>query len=278
MKYFALSLLLASLAFPAISQEIPHDSILPTIRYIEAQPFDTGKKMLTIRLLATVEKTFPPREGDQAFIITLGKNIKPPVIYFLTRAYMFGRAAYLYQANNPDYDSAKVKGIREVERLYRYMKQRQPSFNLPLLESILDMETSGRLESFTATYLNDSVVRENRRAVARQVRPFIHGAATDQHYGYTTGNPVKVGGGTVGARRELLYLDQLQGIHGEAIEYKRLGACCSFKTEHALVGDSALLDLFEIKFKGKDSAMHLYIDMYDEDTLYYPVGFKEKGN
>lgn len=55
-----------------------------------------------------------------------------------------------------------------------------------------------------------------------------------------------------------------------------MGACCPFKTAHAVVGDSALPDLFEIKFKGKDTIMHLYINMYDEDTLYYPAGFTAK--
>ena len=86
---------------------------------------------------------------------------------------------------------------------------------------------------------------------------------TDETYGTTMENPIKVGGDwTQGPYRERAYMDVLRGPNGEAITYKRV------RSEQ--VGD-VVLDVYEIS--GLDEQVTLYLDMYSFDTLEIPAGF-----
>ena len=95
----------------------------------------------------------------------------------------------------------------------------------------------------------------------------------DASYGYTEGNAIKVGGGFRGPLNERTFLSMLAGPNGEKVSYKRLGSCCSFKTLHAMIGDSGALDEYEVVIDGKDTKI-LFLNMYDPGgTLKIPVGF-----
>ena len=87
--------------------------------------------------------------------------------------------------------------------------------------------------------------------------------SADKTYGYTQGNPIKVGGDDFGGPpRERAYLDNLLGANGEKISYERTGSL-SF-------GDT-ILDAFEVTVAGKK--VTLYIDEYAYTEPQAPVGF-----
>lgn len=87
--------------------------------------------------------------------------------------------------------------------------------------------------------------------------------SNDATYGYTSENPIKVGGDDFdGPPRERAYLDNLTGPKGEKISYVRQGSN-SF-------GD-ALLDIYRITGLGKD--VILYIDEYSYTEPLAPLGF-----
>jgi hypothetical protein len=95
-------------------------------------------------------------------------------------------------------------------------------------------------------------------------------------YGFTQGNPIKVGG--LSESQEAGYLNGLRGPAGEPVDYERIGSCCPFKTDKALIDGVGLLDAFRVTYKGQPQAVTLYIDFYDEESLYVPLGFTPRGN
>lgn len=99
-------------------------------------------------------------------------------------------------------------------------------------------------------------------------------AAPTVTYGVSESEPIKVGGlaedGPVGER---MYLNALLGPNGEVIQYERIGSCCSTKSEHALFGDSILLDKYEVTWPGAPAPVILFLNMYDSGPLYIPHGF-----
>jgi len=101
----------------------------------------------------------------------------------------------------------------------------------------------------------------------------LTGVSEDASYGYTQQNPVKVGGGPSNERK---YLNALQGPNGEAIEYSRRGSCCMFETPNGM-GGFGLLDAYEVKYKGLEKPIVIYVDMYDYGYLKAPKGMTFKG-
>lgn len=101
--------------------------------------------------------------------------------------------------------------------------------------------------------------------------------ATDETYGYTEANPVKVGGQIEnGAANERKFLNSLTGPNGEELQYHRLGSCCPFKTPNGLIGGQGLLDKYEVTYAGLSKPILIYINMYDKDVLKAPKGFRFK--
>lgn len=89
--------------------------------------------------------------------------------------------------------------------------------------------------------------------------------ATDDTYGYTKENAIRVGdGGDLlgGPARERAYLDNLRGPNGEPISYERTGS---------LNFEDAILDEYIIS--GLPTPITLYIDIYKFEELKAPVGF-----
>lgn len=96
--------------------------------------------------------------------------------------------------------------------------------------------------------------------------------STDSTYGYTQGNPIKVGGVDAGPLREREYLNNLKGPKGESINYTRKGSCCPFKTKKGFMG-GGMLDIYIITWDKQTAPVTLYLNMYDKDVLKAPVGF-----
>jgi hypothetical protein len=87
--------------------------------------------------------------------------------------------------------------------------------------------------------------------------------STDNTYGYTQENPIKVGGDAFdGPPRERAFLDNLLGPNGEKISYDRTGSLA--------FGDT-ILDAFEITVLNQ--SLILYIDEYAFSEPQAPVGF-----
>jgi len=103
---------------------------------------------------------------------------------------------------------------------------------------------------------------------------FIQQYSDDPNYAYSPEKPVKVGGITEGPKNERRFLNALCGPNGEPIKYIRQGSCCHFKSDKALFGDMAPLDIYEIQYTGLKQKKFIYINMYDSDTLMVPVGLK----
>lgn len=87
--------------------------------------------------------------------------------------------------------------------------------------------------------------------------------ATDLTYGYTEGNPIRVGGGSFdGPPRERAYLDNLRGPNGETVTYERVGS---------LPYGDTILDVYQVTYTG--ASVTLYLDEYSWRELQAPNGF-----
>lgn len=91
--------------------------------------------------------------------------------------------------------------------------------------------------------------------------------STDETYGYSETNPIKVGGEFInGVSRERAYLNHLRGLNGEILSYEREGS---------VDGGSVILDKYHITGPGVDKV--LYVDLYSYEELFAPVGFTCEG-
>ncbi len=97
--------------------------------------------------------------------------------------------------------------------------------------------------------------------------------SVDETYGYTSENPVMVGGEIEnGAKNERRFLNALLGSHGESVSYNRTGSCCRFNSPGGFMG-GGLLDRYEVKIEGTATTVIIYINMYDKGILRAPKGF-----
>jgi len=98
---------------------------------------------------------------------------------------------------------------------------------------------------------------------------------SDKDYAFTPGKPVCVGGakGETGPKNERRFLNALLGPNGERVSYARLGSCCGFKTPNALIGDGGLLDKYKVWIEGTSDTTIMYLNMYDADEMFIPIGF-----
>ncbi len=78
-----------------------------------------------------------------------------------------------------------------------------------------------------------------------------------------------------GPKMEHFYLAHLTCTCGKPIDYYRKGSCCNIISKHAFIGNTAPLDLYEIRCRRCKKSIEIYLNMYDHDTaLYAPLGFK----
>lgn len=80
MKKILLIVLFMNMFLLAVGQNIPQDSVLPVIQYVESHPFDTAKIAITKRLITTIQSAYPLKAGDNEFLMTLARFIKKPAM------------------------------------------------------------------------------------------------------------------------------------------------------------------------------------------------------
>lgn len=92
--------------------------------------------------------------------------------------------------------------------------------------------------------------------------------STDQSYGYSQDNPIRVGGDAFnGPSRARAFLDNLLGPGGEPVSYQRISS---------LPHGDTILDMYSVAGSGINAT--LYVDQYSFSEPQAPVGFicKEK--
>src|SRR5688572_19463511 len=89
---------------------------------------------------------------------------------------------------------------------------------------------------------------------------------TDDTYGVTAANPVKVGlDGATGPSREVQYLNALRGPAGQPLRFRRVGT--------AVTGGNGILDVYELNYDGLASPVRIYLDAYHFEEPVAPRGF-----
>jgi hypothetical protein len=99
----------------------------------------------------------------------------------------------------------------------------------------------------------------------------------DKSYGFTKDNPVKVGRHQTygGAYNEQCYLHLLRDEHGDTIISKRVGTCCTYKSENGFLG-SAALNEYEIYYRdkqGNEQSRLVFISHFDYEQPKVLYGF-----
>jgi hypothetical protein len=89
--------------------------------------------------------------------------------------------------------------------------------------------------------------------------------STDNSYGMSANNPIKVGlDAATGPTRELQYLNALRGSAGQSLRFRRVGTT---------VVENVILDIYELSYEGLPSPVRLYLDGYHFEEPMAPLGF-----
>ena len=94
-------------------------------------------------------------------------------------------------------------------------------------------------------------------------------------YGISEYNPIMLGFLKSKSDAKFLnsYINHLSGPNGEKIKYRRVGACCAFKTPRGLFDETGVLEVWEVIYNGLSNPTKLYFNVYDYGELSAPVGF-----
>lgn len=130
---------------------------------------------------------------------------------------------------------------------------------------------------FSACSLTQSARKNYRQSLNPNETFRIHAISTDASYGYSPDNAAEVGGAkdSQGPSNERTYLSSLTGPNGEKLKFFRAGSCCMVKSKNGLMG-SAMLDKYQVYWRGATDTLSIYINMYDSSKLYAPLGLKIK--
>jgi len=125
-------------------------------------------------------------------------------------------------------------------------------------------------------------VEKCKEAPLTDLHPILRLTKTSSNnkYGFSTDNPVKVGAGPDGGpANQRAYLNLLRDYNGKPIDYNRIESCCDYKSENGFLG-LAKLDKYEIYYtnqRGKEAKAFVYISMYDYEEPQILYGFKTAG-
>jgi hypothetical protein len=106
------------------------------------------------------------------------------------------------------------------------------------------------------------------------IRFEVTDTATDTTYGYSQGNPIRVGGYVQGqgpANRDRFF-KALRGPQGQPVTYVSNGSCCPFKTDDS-AAPVGLLEVLVVTYNGSERPAILYVDMFNFQSPRAPVGF-----
>jgi len=101
--------------------------------------------------------------------------------------------------------------------------------------------------------------------------------SNDPTYGFSSDNPIEVGGVDMGPVNERRFLNALAGPNGETVSYYRANSCCPTESKNDPFGfGTVMLDNYSVTWEGSVDTVSIYINMYDEGTLKAPKGFTIK--
>lgn len=112
-----------------------------------------------------------------------------------------------------------------------------------------------------------------------QVHDPEHMIKSDNYYGYTPENPIKVGAfeqkGTAPQfnNNHHIFFSRLRDHNGHKVSYLRRGSCCAVFSRNFPLGDKAPLDVYEVTYKHLSKPLIMYINMYDYERPRAPNGF-----
>lgn len=114
---------------------------------------------------------------------------------------------------------------------------------------------------------------------AERVTIKIQCVAQDPNYGYTSDNPVLIGGAESADvdNRVAEYFEILRSASGEALSYTHDGSCCSFDIAE---GGAGFLQVFKVAAEG-GRPTRVFVNGYAEGPLFAPRGLaftKDKAN
>jgi tetratricopeptide (TPR) repeat protein len=122
---------------------------------------------------------------------------------------------------------------------------------------------------------NDTSDHSIRHSILR-----LEKTASDDTYGFSQDNPIRVGTGPDGGpANQHTYLDLLRDAQGKPVKYERQGSCCAYDSPNGFLG-TALLDIYVITYldaKGKKKTKSVYISFYDYEEPMILQGFKTVG-
>ena len=100
----------------------------------------------------------------------------------------------------------------------------------------------------------------------------IEKVANNAVYGYTSQQPIKVGGvkdneGILNSRR---FLNALRGPKGEKVAYELKGSCCYHQLPEGSASNVGLLDKYEITVDGNKYL--IFLSTFEEEELFAPKG------
>lgn len=155
-------------------------------------------------------------------------------------------------------------------------------YNRASLYQLLGQKRSACEDFARASALGNKRAKEKEKECGDTVNTrsfsilYLEKVSVDKSYGFSSGNPVKVGPGPDGGpANEQTYLNLLRDAKGEPVEYQRTGSCCGYASEHGFLG-TALLDIYDVTYlnaKGKKETKQVYISMYDYEAPAILQGF-----
>jgi hypothetical protein len=102
-------------------------------------------------------------------------------------------------------------------------------------------------------------------------RPGALGASEQWHeevsYGFTSENPIRIGGGPQG---EYIFFEVLRGPEGQPVAWRQVGRCCELELSPGHVEG---LDVYEVIYPGLEEPVILYLDVHHSEPVFAPRGF-----
>jgi tetratricopeptide (TPR) repeat protein len=147
------------------------------------------------------------------------------------------------------------------------------------ISACLDFEKARRLGYSDAQSEIESCVRRPTASDTsiHSILRLTHTADNDA-YGFTPGHPVKVGKGPEsGPNNVRTYLELLRDINGKPLKYERVGSCCPYKSDHALIGKEAPEEKYEVTYTiadGTSRKTFIYLSFYDYEEPLILAGMK----
>jgi hypothetical protein len=86
-------------------------------------------------------------------------------------------------------------------------------------------------------------------------------------YGFTSENPIRIGGGPQG---EYLFFEVLRGPEGQPVAWRQVGQCCELELAPGHVEG---LDVYEVIYEGLAEPIVLYLDVFHAEPVLAPRGF-----